>query len=339
MQSDRAAREIRRLRELVRVLSIVNATLCVLLLVAIFMLFSGRGRRTVTAIEVDGKPVVYVRNTAEAERLLEDVRNSAKSGKKEEGYFDPKQTIEVKSVPGQGVTLSDRAEARTKLLEVVRILNKGYAITVDGDPVVVMATKELADGVLAQVKTKYKDTGTGEIVRQDFKETVQTREVDAPASQIMSDIAGAAEKLTKTRGKVTLYTVVPGDTPEKIARKNGIKTKELFSLNPGLSARQRAIHAGEKLKVSLPRAGVTVITVREIQRKAEVDPGPPEETKTPNAPAGRRIVTREAKKGEESQTVRVTYENDRKLPKEEVVKRTVTKPAVSAVVLVGSGPP
>jgi LysM repeat protein len=339
MASDRTAREIRRLREQVRVLGIVNVILCFLLLVALFMLFSGRSPRTVTAIEVDGKVVAYVRSAAEAKRLLEDVRKEKNSGMMQDGRFDPNQPIVVKPVPADGVILSDRNEAKAKLLNAVRVLNKGYAITVDGEPVVTMATEDYAKQVLTRVNAKYLESGEGKVVEQKFKENVVIQPVDAPSAEIQTDIAGAAEKLTKPRGTIKSYTVVAGDTPEKIARKNGIRTQDLFALNPGLKERQRSIRVGEKLKVSTPKAGVTVITVREIQRKADVDPGPPEERMTPNLPRGRRNVARRAKKGTELQTVQITYENDRPLPNERIVNRTVIEPAVREIVMVGTGPP
>ncbi len=339
MASDRTARRIRRLEEQLRASTIVNVILLFLLLVAIFMLFSGRRHRDVTAIYVDGQPVVYVRSTAEAQRLLQDVRNEKKSGIKQTGYFDPEQTIEVKSVPAEGVTVSNPNEAKKLLGNKLRFLTQGYTITVDGEPVATMATAEQADDVLNMIKNKYASVGEGQLIRQEFKEDVKIQQTPVAVSKIMTDIAAAAKKLTQTRGKEVTHKVQKGDTPSTIAHKYGISLQRLYALNPGLKERQKTLRIGEKLKVSLPKTGVTVITVKEVQREVELSPGPPEEQKTPNLPQGRRSLTRKAQKGLKLQTVEVKYENDHRLPGEKIIKETVTKQPVKAVVLVGTGPP
>ena len=201
-----------------------------------------------------------------------------------------------------------------------------------------MASAKHADDVLTMVQSTYATVGEGDLIRQDFKEKVERIEGPVSSTEVMTDIAGAAKKLTEKRGKETVYTVVQGDNPGKVARKQGVTTSELFALNPGLEARQTRMKIGEKLKISRPKAGITVITVKREQRKVEIDPGPRQEQQTPNLRQGQRSVTRKAEKGLATVTVDVTYENERKLPEEKVVKETRTKEPVRELVLVGTGP-
>jgi len=245
----------------------------------------------------------------------------------------------VKSVPAEGVTVSNPNEAKKLLGNKLRFLTQGYTITVDGEPVATMATAEQADDVLNMIKNKYASVGEGQLIRQEFKEDVKIQQTPVAVSKIMTDIAAAAKKLTQTRGKEVTHKVQKGDTPSTIAHKYGISLQRLYALNPGLKERQKTLRIGEKLKVSLPKTGVTVITVKEVQREVELSPGPPEEQKTPNLPQGRRSLTRKAQKGLKLQTVEVKYENDHRLPGEKIIKETVTKQPVKAVVLVGTGPP
>lgn len=338
MASDRTARKMRRLEEQLKVSMIVNVILIFLLLVAIFMLFSGRGQRDVSAIVVDGEPIVYVRSAAEAKRLLEDVRNEKESGIGQGGDFDPEQTIEVKSVPAEGVTVSSREEAKTILGSTLRLLTQGWVITVDDDPVVTMANAQLADDVLNKVKSDYATVGEGDLIDQRFKEKVERSKAPVSSTELMTDIAGAAKKLTQKRGKESTYTVVSGDNPGKVAQKVGVTLAELYALNPTLKGRETGMKIGEKLKVSKPKAGVTVITVKKVQRKVEIDPQAPEQIETSALPKGSRKATLEPEKGVELQTAEVTYENDQRIG-EKVVKQSVTNEPVRGRILVGTGPP
>lgn len=81
----------------------------------------------------------------------------------------------------------------------------------------------------------------GQTIQLPGKHTVK-----APAST-----PTAPRKITKPVAKVPAgagnYVVVSGDTPERIARKNGMTTAEFMALNPGLKA--RSLQIGQKVVV------------------------------------------------------------------------------------------
>jgi LysM repeat protein len=74
------------------------------------------------------------------------------------------------------------------------------------------------------------------------KKTVAKKSAKAPSKKAAPAASGAAAAATAGQ-----YTVVQGDMPQTIAKKLGIKTKDLMDANPGLDPKKLQI--GQKLNV------------------------------------------------------------------------------------------
>lgn len=128
------------------------------------------------------------------------------------------------------------------------------------------------------------------------------------------------------------YSVVEGDSPSLIASKNGITTRTLYNLNPGLEG--GGLWIGDDLIVSASVPFLQVKYVETSTRQVEVD----YQTKTEKNDSmtfGTTKVTQEGEKGINEETVESVY-IDGILQSETVVNTTVIKEPVTEIVQQGT---
>ena len=128
------------------------------------------------------------------------------------------------------------------------------------------------------------------------------------------------------------YSVVEGDSPSLIASKNGITTRTLYNLNPGLEG--GGLWIGDDLIVSASVPFLQVKYVETSTRQVEVD----YQTKTEKNDSmtfGTTKVTQEGEKGINEETVESVY-IDGILQSETVVNTMVIKEPVTEVVQQGT---
>ncbi|MEG2081978.1 MAG: M23 family metallopeptidase [Oscillospiraceae bacterium] len=143
---------------------------------------------------------------------------------------------------------------------------------------------------------------------------------DELVNMVTSEVAG--EKF---------YTTVEGDSPSLIAQKNGLRTKELYALNPNLEG--GSLHIGDQILVS---QAVPFLRVKEIVRESrEVEVGYKTEQK-PNDKMniGSTKTTQKGEKGINLVTSDVEY-IDGVYQNESIVSTEVIKEPVNEIIDVG----
>ncbi len=128
------------------------------------------------------------------------------------------------------------------------------------------------------------------------------------------------------------YTVVSGDSPSKIASKNGITTKTLYSLNPGLEG--GGLWPGDELVVS---ASVPFLQVQYTERSVrEVDIPYKTVTEKNNSMAlGTTKISQQGEYGIREEVVDSLY-IDGIFQGETIVQSTVTKEPVTKIIQSGT---
>jgi len=126
-------------------------------------------------------------------------------------------------------------------------LTEGWAISVDDEHTVYLASKDEADAVLENVRLSYlPDGGEVTMLNAEFVESVGVTPVVVP----VEDLSTPDQALTTlTEGKETLleYVVVKGDNYWDIARKNDMTVDELIEIN---NADSNKLQIGDILKLN-----------------------------------------------------------------------------------------
>jgi murein DD-endopeptidase MepM/ murein hydrolase activator NlpD len=150
------------------------------------------------------------------------------------------------------------AEAETK--------QPAWELRINDTPIVVLASKEEAESVLARVKASYLNGGS-ELLEAEIKEDVRIAEAaDSAADAEITDADAAVSYILTGTKEPKIYTVQSGDTTWEITRANGISQEELVRANPGL--------VPEKLKIGLQLNLYEIkpyLTIRTVEIASEVE--------------------------------------------------------------------
>ena len=145
-------------------------------------------------------------------------------------------------------------------------------ITVNGNEMAVVASEKDALSVLDDIKNGFLQDGL-EISEASFVEEVLTELMFVAYEDIISTDR-AAEILNTNLIEEKMYTIVDGDTLDRIAEKAGMTRAELLALNSNYSV-DTILRIGEKMILTVPRPLLSVMT-RERVTYTEVVPKPVE---------------------------------------------------------------
>ncbi len=322
-------RHYERLQATIRVYR-AAVVLCIIIILILSSLLLSRRRRFAQAIRVDGELVCMVANEGVATQVYRQLLAAGKNDLPGKAGFS--EQWEVGAWPVEGRPIVSAAEAIKLLGPKLTVEVSAAAITVDGTEVVMMATRELASKALDTLKAKYISEEDKLLAAPKFREEVLIADVQKPADQILTDIGTAVQQLSQTAKGAKTYVVQAHDYPVKIADKHGMSVGELYQLNPGLKG--RTLYVGEKLKVAVPAAPITVVTVKETTYTKEIHVEP-EKIYSPTLPQGEQRVVREAVPGKKKVFVRCVYENN-KMIRETPLRGQIIQEPIPKRVMIGT---
>ena len=192
--------------------------------------------------------------------------------------------------------------------------------------------------LLNSLKDKYRTEPTAETEdeqteRIDFIKNVEPRDGLYPVTSVM-DIEDMKEKLNQEREAEKIYTVVKGDAPILIAKKNGVPYAQLKALNPGIE--EKLLIGQEVLvKKSVPMLEVKIIRIEteETQTNFKI-----EQIQDTNKYQGYVKVTQKGKKGTSLVTSEVTYIDGVEVDRTVLDTQVLTEPVNEKVVVGGKFP-
>jgi len=315
----RTKRKIERLEHSLRIHRI-GMEVCVLIIVGLLALigFSKR-QHYARAIMIDDEICCLVATQKDAEAVRQRIIAAAKSGLPHEAFIEQKWEDAAMLVDERPVLSVDEAVAL--LEDKVTVLVEAATINVNGQNVVAIASKELAEKALDTLKSRYIGPEGATAISQRFAEDISISTSAERPCDISTDIRDTVSKLTRAHREPKQYTIQPGDFPEAIAKKHGMRVNELYQLNPGLKG--RTIYPGEKLKVGNMVPPITVVTVVEVTKEQTIEP-PVKKDSSSSLPRGQERVTSAGKPGN-------------KKISQKTIKETVIEEAEPKCVLIGTG--
>ncbi|MGB9867327.1 MAG: peptidoglycan DD-metalloendopeptidase family protein [Bacillota bacterium] len=293
------------------------------------------------AVVVDGARAAVVEAPTLAmarqmvDRACKDVVEARSEGKKELVLLSK---VSVESLPADQGGLGDRAGCKTAealaqaLSSCLRVGLSAWVITVDGNPVVALNTKEEAERVVERVRNLLGSGGAPGSLREEvkltevhFKQRVEVRQ-DVVELERLRDEDSAVSILVRGTDRVMVHVVQRGQTLWEIARRHNMTIAQLQAANP--QVRPDRLQPGQEISIVTTQPLVTcesrsLVTYEvsipfSVQVESDQDQWPWQVTVKQRGVPGRKRVTAE-----------VVTENGREVSRrvleEEILSEPVTQ--------------
>lgn len=272
-----------------------------------------------TSAVYDGVELGTVSSKQTVSLAVAEVESITRQALKNENYTVDPQLLKTTTrvVPRSEVETGE--ELGDKLSDQIGLVEYGYALYVDEEPVAATTFPGALEELLEQQKVGFRSEST---VECDFSENVEIREGFVDSSYMMN-LGNIAEILNDTKEGAVTYTVKSGDTLYGIAAKHDTTVSDLRKLNPGYSA--KGLHAGDVLTIS---NAVPYLTVKNVERQAYVEniPYTVEYKDDPNMYKGDYKVLSKGVYGKADITANVTYVNGQEVDRDVVASVTLKEP-------------
>lgn len=188
---------------------------------------------------------------------------------------------------------------------------------------------------LDAMREKFRTSTVSADAKIEFLKKVQLKPGLYPVSAVRPLGELKAELNEEERGE-TYYTVVEGDTPLRIAAKNGISVADLQNMNPEVDV-EKSLFPGDKLLVSrsVPKLGIKVTTT--VKEREPIPYSIKQET-VPTETVGWTNLKQEGKEGVREYTAEVVYVDGVETERNVVDRRIVREP-VDQILQVGGSKP
>ena len=270
-----------------------------------------------TAASYDGVDLGTVSSRADVQLAVAQVETVTREALSNETYtVDPEllQTA-TRVVPRTEVESSEALE--DKLSGQIGLVEYGYTLYVDDEPVAATTFPGALDELLEQLQVGYRTEST---VECDFVEKVEIREGFVDSSYMMN-LGNIAEILNDTKEGEVTYKVKSGDSFYGIAAEHDLSVSALRKMNPGYSN----LYPGDILTIS---KAVPYLTVLNVERQSYVQnvPYTIKYQDNPNMYQGDYKVLSKGVYGKADVTANVTYVNGEETDREIVATVTLTEP-------------
>lgn len=227
-----------------------------LIIVVLYIVISG----SAYTIKVNGVEIGKVKTKKAVDSAVEVLKQKYKDAYNSDINFTSEISLEKSRASADEILKDDSLlEALSKN---IKYSVQACSIYVDGSPVVVLKTKDIADDVLNEVQRKnFGDADLSKLKEISFAEKVELKEEYVDLSEIKSQDEALA-LLTKGTSEVKDYTIQSGDTFWTIARKNNMSLEDLEKANPGVNSEK--IQIGQVISLVVPKPFISVKTVETV---------------------------------------------------------------------------
>ena len=209
-------------------------------------------------MRLNGEPIAYVQTKDTGRRLLEQANLEISAPYPVETSFRQyavidyvQDGVQIKTKPTDDQTILD------KLKSEITWFVDAWAISVNNERAVYLATKSMADEVLDRVKRSYLLEGDEYTITDiEFVEPVEIIQEEIPAN-ILVDQDQAFRTLTEGKEPIREYKVQSGDSYWTIAERNNMTVEELKLMNGAVSDR---LSIGQILRLNIPKPLLSVKT-------------------------------------------------------------------------------
>lgn len=279
------------------------------------------------AVSVDGEIIGWTADKEATAAAVQDILRQDGADPEAAGR------VSYTPVPRYSVKPTPPEDMKEKLARSLLRLTEAWAITVDGEVRVAVASEEEAQAVVAGLKAAFPPQAGATVKELSFKESVAYTPQLVKADQVRSAQA-AVEYLLRGTDETRVYEVKKGDSLWSIARAHNLRVADLEKANPGISER---LQIGQKLNLIVPKPFVTVVS-REEKTVTETVPFPVKTVKDASLYTYERKIRTPGQLGSKKVTYSIVRENGQVLTSQ-VVGSVVEKEPVTQVVAVGTRQP
>lgn len=220
-------------------------------------------------------------------------------------------------------------EALEQLLrEKLTFVTQGTVIKVDGQAVATVASEEVAQRVLEEVKEAYvpeKENLEIQDVKIRQEVAFETREV--PVASLLS-AEKAKSLLLNGVEELETYIVQPGDSLWTIARNHNMTVAELQEANPQLEGDR--LDLGQELNLVKTKPLLSVVVVTNLKTSVPI-PFEVKVEKSNSMLRGQEKVKQQGINGQKDMEYRIVYENGTQIAKEKLRETIVQEPVPKIV--------
>ena len=299
-----------------------------LVMASIFFIVVGftMSREYAIQVSLDGQDIGVINNYTVLKNADKIIKNKLVSTN--EQTWELNSDIKMVSL-GNKETVNERQLANNILRASDENIVEATGLYVDGEFIGAVKDPTLLNNALDSMKAPYENGDPNRTVK--FVQDVSVLDGIFFADTVVPDNQLAELVVSEVSG-AKYYTVVSGDSPWNIAKKNGITTSTLYSLNPDNDF--KGLWPGDVLVVG---ASVPFLQVQYVERTTrQVDiPYTVKEEKDKTMTLGTRKVSQTGVKGLKEELVESVY-IDGVLQSETVVQSTVISQPVQEIVKVGT---
>ena len=209
-----------------------------------------------------------------------------------------------------------------------------WAISVNGEPILYLASQEEAAEVLAETKNNYipkeKDVPKGaqiNVEESEFLEDVQIVQTQSTAEQLKTK-KEAVEAMLKGLDKIVQHTVKKGESLWTIARNNDMKVSELEEINPSL--KEKYLQIGQTLNLKKIEPLVTVVSTLTMTMEEKI-PCKVVYEKDSSLLKGQQKVKKPGSNGTREVTYRISKANNQETEKQTLQEKVLQEPETKVI--------
>lgn len=226
----------------------------------------------------------------------------------------------------------EQALTQNQLGEKLNTYLDGYKLTVAGEALAVLPSKEELEQVLKDYQDYYtKPSEFNKISSVEFLESVESDAVEVQPEEV-NTAEEVKQLLFDGRTSVTEYTVEEYDSWWLIARKNDMKTKEVLAGNPG-TTEDTILQPGQKIKLVSVKPYLTVLSKGVFTGKETIPFDVVTKTDTSVA-SGQSKIVQQGSDGVKEVTYAYEQKNGKEVTKT-VLDEKILTPAVNQIVAKG----
>lgn len=322
----RRAHELRIGMQKHRKAIVKHATIIIIAGVAVIAIFS-----SVTDYEYfyNGRALGIVSEQRDVLEILDMVSEELSKEYGSNITIDPKNDITFKPVFAYGKDIDDADTVLKRFTYMGDIQAEAYAIYVDGQQMIAVENRKIAESVLQSIKDIYTKGKEDKFEYVGFKEKIDIKPINTTLANVASQ-SSALKKLKSGGQQENTYEVQQGDTLYGICEKLGVTYDELKEMNPNVSE-EMTIHVGDTF---VTQEEVPLLTVETIETAvfAETIDYKTIKKESSSHYVGETIVTTEGKKGKARITARLTKENGKTVSREDIDREVIKEPVDKVVV-------
>ena len=280
------------------------------------------------AVEIDGKQIAFIKEKAEAEKLLLDLK--AEKARIWNRRVDVTQKLAFKSAKAKKFEIKNLIAMKSILNKNLKFEAVAIGIKVDGKIAVVVKDAQVAENVLQQIKDAYKPEDL-KVSSVTFQEKIELADVPVSLGDVLP-VGKAVQLLEEGKQKKVVHVVKEGDSLWSIARAYDMHMVDLLKANPSIKGE----HLDLKQEINLVALEPVVTVVISGERTAKENLAYKVVVNTDrNQWRGRESVKVQGKNGQREVTYKLVMKNGTIASKDVVQEKILIKP-VDKVVVRGS---